>query len=427
MTAGDGTGSGGAVPPDGVEPGGRARAEGGADATATPAVADERAEVRARVGVALAAEAADPVMGALLAEHGAVAVWAALRAGALGDLARTVTVESAVLAARLRRWRERTRDLDPDTVLADAAGLGVRVAVPGSPEWPGQLDDLDTRRPYVLWIRGDGDLRRAALRSVGVVGARAASDYGRHVAGELGYALARLGWTVVSGGAYGVDGAAHQGALAAAGGAGRAGTVAVLPCGVDLSYPRAHERMFAEIVARGTLVTELPPGARPTRRGFLVRNRLIAALTPGTVVVEAGRRSGALNTAAHAAELNRVVMAVPGPVTSVQSVGCHLLLRDCQAVCVTGADDVVEQVGAIGEQVPPPGPVPVVAPERLDDLARRVLAAVVADRGAGPATVAARTGCDLDTVLGQLGLLAAAGFVERVAGGWRACRPPAGG
>jgi DNA processing protein len=169
------------------------------------------------------------------------------------------------------------------------------------------------------------------------------------VAAEFGYGLAESGLAVVSGAAFGVDGAAHRGALAAEG-----STVAVQACGLDRAYPAGHQGLLDRIAAGGAVVSEYPPGVRPARHRFLVRNRLIAALTAGTVVVEAGVRSGARCTASAAAALGRVVMAVPGPVTSALSAGCHRLLREEQAVLVTRVEEVVEAVGRIGDDLAPP-------------------------------------------------------------------------
>ncbi|WP_046468025.1 DNA-processing protein DprA [Allosalinactinospora lopnorensis] len=348
---------------------------------------------------------ADPLLGAMLAERGAAAVWEALRSG--DDL--PVGSAHGRDTARLGRWRARAAAIDADALLTRAADLGIRLVTPGDPEWPGQLDQLHEQRPYALWVRGAHDLRNACLRSVAMVGARAATGYGLHVAGELASGLAGRSWAIVSGGAYGIDAASHRGALA-----GGTPTVAVLACGLDRDYPRGHENLFADIAVRGTLVSEHPIGVRPTRHGFLVRNRLIAALTPGTVVVEAGLRSGALNTAGHALELHRALMAVPGPVTSALSAGCHRLLRDWQAVCVTDAADVAEQVGHIGADLRPG-----VACDRLDVEARRVLAAVPERSGAGAAAIAGAANLGLDSALRCLGLLAAGGFVERSPAGWR--------
>nr|WP_218909437.1 DNA-processing protein DprA [Nocardiopsis sinuspersici] len=359
-------------------------------------------------------------LGAVLAEHGAARVWAELVAGApppavprAGDEEPGPEVLDR-LHRRWRRWSATAAGVDPDGLLGDSAAAGIRFVAPEDPEWPGRLDELDLpggRRSHGLWVRGGGDLRDLCLRSVAVVGARSATAYGEHVAAEMAYELSERAVVVVSGGAYGIDGAAHRAAHAVG------STVVVLACGLDVDYPRGHAGLFADVVRTGALVSERPVGSTPRAPDFLVRNRLIAALTPGTVVVEAGRRSGALNTASHAAELNRVLMAVPGPVTSAMSAGCHLLLRDWQAGCVTCADDVLAQVGALGEE-PPPGTGPLRVSAELDRDGVRVLEAVPRS-GAGPAVIAAACGVGLDKTMRVLGLLAATGLVERCQSGWR--------
>ncbi|CAL9437443.1 hypothetical protein SUDANB121_02189 [Nocardiopsis dassonvillei] len=374
-------------------------------------------EVRALAALTTVAPPGDPWLGAVLAGHGAARVWAELVAGAPPP-AEPEDAEAVVdrerVERRWRRWHTAAARVDVDALLAASAAAGVRFVAPGDPEWPGRLEALDApggRRSHGLWVRGRGDLRNLCLRSVAVVGSRAATSYGEHVAAELAYDLAERSVAVVSGGAYGIDGAAHRAAHAAG------ATVVVLACGPDVDYPRGHAGMFTDIARTGVLVSERPVGARPGAKDFLVRNRLIAALTPGTVVVEAGRRSGALNTAAHAVELHRVLMAVPGPVTSAMSVGCHLLLRDRQAACVTCADDVLDQIGPLGGV--PPGPVRLSA--ELAPESARVLAAVPRS-GGGPAVIARACGRDLESTMRALGLLAAAGLVERCPAGWRPAR-----
>jgi DNA processing protein len=228
-------------------------------------------------------------------------------------------------------------------------------------------------------------------------------------------ALAERGWTVISGGAYGIDSRAHQGALSADG-----LTVAVLASGLSYGYPRGHHELFAAIAEQGLVISECPPDRAPTRPGFLIRNRVIAALSRGTVVVEAALRSGALSTAKHARELCRPLMAVPGPVTSEQSAGCHELIREWGAVLVTGARDVGEHVCPVGEEEHPPRLGPAVPRDSLDPVTTAVLEAVPMRVGRGPATIATVSGVDLDTAMRCLGLLAAAGYVERCEHGWRA-------
>ena len=321
----------------------------------------------------------------------------------------------------------------PTVPIAAACREGIRLVCPGDPQWPGGLDELGSARPYALWLRGQADLRGSCERSVSMVGSRAASGYGAHVAGEIAADLGERGWAVVSGGAYGIDAAAHRGALAAG-----AITIAVLACGVDYPYPAGHAELFADIAAQGLVVSEWPPGRRPARLRFLIRNRTIAALSCGTVIVEAGERSGALSTARHAANLCRPLMAVPGPVTSAQSAGCHRIMREWAATCVTGAADIIEMLSPLGlpegrevadgcGREPTPGAGPGASRDELDADSARVLDALPARGAAGTSTIAVGAGVDLDTVLRCLGLLAGCGFVERCEGGWRLRRPTRSG
>jgi DNA processing protein len=318
------------------------------------------------------------------------------------------------LERALRRWADRLGEAPAEADLDAWRRAGIRLVCPGDAEWPGQLDVLGDARPWGLWVRGSGDLRYACLRSVSVVGTRSATAYGSHVCTEMAATLAERGWTVVSGGAFGIDGCAHRGVIGADG-----VTVAVLACGVDRDYPPGHHGLFHAIRARGATVSEWPPGRMPTRPGFLVRNRVIAALSRGTVVVEAARRSGALNTARHARDQGRPLMAVPGPVTSTLSAGCHEIIRDWGAICVAGARDVIEVLSFAGDEPPGRARGPVLPRDALDPVTRQVLEAVPARAGRGPARIAVVAGVGFDTAMRCLGALAAAGFVERSDRGWR--------
>ena len=320
----------------------------------------------------------------------------------------------------LARWA-RLGEAPTESDLDDGRRAGIRLVCPGDPEWPSQLEVLGDASPWGLWVRGSGDLRYACLRSVSVVGTRAATAYGSHVCTEMAATLAERGWTVVSGGAFGIDGCAHRGAVRAGG-----VTIAVLACGVDRDYPPGHYGLFRDIRAEGATVSEWPPGRTPTRPGFLVRNRVIAALSRGTVVVEAARRSGALNTARHARDQGRPLMAVPGPVTSMLSAGCHEIIRDWGAVCVTGARDVMEVLSFPGDEPPSRVRGPVLPRDALDPVTRQVLEAVPARAGRGPARIAVVAGVGFDTAMSCLGALAAAGFVERNDRGWRIRSGPVG-
>ncbi|GAA4332506.1 DNA-processing protein DprA [Streptomyces venetus] len=303
----------------------------------------------------------------------------------------------------------------PRQDLAVAQDAGVRFVCPGGVEWPGQLDDLGDARPLGLWVRGRAGLRMWALRSVAVVGARACTEYGAHMAATLATGLAEQGWVVVSGGAYGVDGAAHRGALGAGG-----ATVAVLACGVDRPYPRGHTQLITRIADQGLVVGELPPGDHPTPSRFILRNRVIAALTRGTVVVEAAHRSGSLVTARAAQRLGRLTMGVPGPVTSGLSAGVHELLRG-EATLVTDAADVVELVGDIG-QLAPDRRGPVLPRDLLEQATRQVLAALPARRAARPDEIARGAQTTQDDAVARLYELRALGYVERHDDGWKLTR-----
>ncbi|MFI1973103.1 DNA-processing protein DprA [Streptomyces cinnamoneus] len=351
-----------------------------------------------------------------LTEPGDEAVGRWLRQLGPVDLMRGLTgagpPPAGARADRLAGCRARAAGLDPAGDLAAAARLGGRFLCPGDHEWPTQLDDLGDARPVGLWVRGSPDVRRWALRSVAVVGARACTGYGSHVAATLGAGLAERGWVVVSGAAYGVDGAAHRGALAAGG-----ATVAVLASGIDVPYPRGHAELLGRVGEQGLVLAELPPGGHPTRSRFVLRNRVIAALTRGTVVVEAELRSGSLVTARRAIELGRHTMGVPGPVTSGLSAGVHELLRE-GASLVTGAADVIELVGSIGDLAPERRG-PVVPRDLLDADAARVLEAVPGRGGAGVAAVAREAGTGAERALAKLYELQALGFVERLGDLWQ--------
>lgn len=235
----------------------------------------------------------------------------------------------------LDRWLPRRRRADLLRALDSAARCGALLVVPSDDAWPASLHDLGEHAPVALWVRGD--LSLLARPAVAIVGARAASGYGEHVAMELAAGAAQRGIVVVSGGAYGIDGMAHRAALASSG-----DTVAVLAGGVDRLYPAGHEALLTRVAEQGAIIAEAPCGTAPTRWRFLQRNRVIAALGGATLVVEAGRRSGSLSTARKAIELGRPVGAVPGPVTSATSAGCHALLRETPAVCVTNPVEMAE-------------------------------------------------------------------------------------
>ncbi|MGL5857421.1 MAG: DNA-processing protein DprA [Angustibacter sp.] len=317
----------------------------------------------------------------------------------------------------MARYRVRLPELEPERDRDSFARLGGRVVTPADAEWPAALGVLGAP-PICLWVRGPMSLDLLDAGSVAVVGARAATAYGEHMAGEIAAGAAAHGLIVVSGLAYGVDGAAHRAAVSAG------SSAAVIAGGADRAYPRGHDSLMGRLVAEGAVVSEMPPGSAPTRSRFLQRNRLIAALAAGTVVVEAALRSGALNTARTAGMLGRPVGAVPGPVTSPASAGCHQLVRDGRATVVTDAAEVVELVGRIGEDQAPIRHGEADDTDGLGDTALRVLDALPVRRGRPLDRLCVAAGLDPPTVQAAIGRLALLGLAQRHEGGWRLARTP---
>ena len=293
-----------------------------------------------RLALSAAFEPGNEPLGQSIAEHGVNEVVARL----------TATARSLPGSDRgVARWNSRDWLALARAEVKAATSTGTRFIWPGQPEWPTQLADLEERQPLILRVRGAGDLRRIAIRSVAIVGARAATRYGVWVAHEFSAALAAQGWNVVSGGAFGIDAAAHNGALV-----GGARTILVSAAGADISAPAAHDQLFQRCVESGVVVSEVPLGLHATRSRFLIRNRLIAALAPTTVVVEAAQRSGALATAREADALGRELAAVPGPITSAMSAGCHDLIKSGQARLLSVASDLSDWASSYEQAHRPP-------------------------------------------------------------------------
>jgi DNA processing protein len=295
----------------------------------------------ARAELSWLAGPGDRLLGALVRATGAAAAMALIRAGQLPRDAGLPVTSDARRA--MNRWHAALRKVPPRGEVLRALDGRFRLVCPGDAEWPAGLEGLGDAAPVALWVTGDSDLRFSCLRSVAVTGSRAATAYGSYLASELGASLGARGLTVISGGSFGVEAAAHRGAL----GAG-AVTIAVAAGGIDVPYPAAHDGLFGAIVAQGALVSEAPPGTMPGRLRFQARCRIIAALATGTVIVEASTRGGAMTAARHARDLGRPVMAVPGPVTSDLSAGCNDLIRSGHAVLVTSASDVIDTLTATG-------------------------------------------------------------------------------
>jgi DNA processing protein len=406
---------------------------GSMNAVSASAVSDE--VLLARAFLCRVAEPACVPLWDFVRREGPVAAAAAIRSG-------DVPNEVAAATAARRASADPGADLD--------AGLrhGMRFVVPESPEWPHfALAALEaavlrllrsyragTQRgrdggepvpPLALWVKGPGDLPAAAVRGAAIVGSRAATAYGEHVTAELSYGLATRGFDIVSGGAYGIDAAAHRAALSAEG-----QTILVSAGGLDRPYPPGNAALHERVAETGLLVTESPPGAAPHRHRFLTRNRLIASLATGTVVVEAATRSGALNTARHCQLLGRTLMAVPGPVTSPMSAGCHALLRDAgaaRAVLVASLEHVLEAIGTAGEGIDGSASgVTAAAPDQLrqridllDARARRVFDGLPVRRPAREDELARRVGLPVVEVIRALPALQLAGLVESTDEGFR--------
>lgn len=332
-------------------------------------------------------------------------------------------LDSREVAAGLDRWQPRLDHAAFVRAIGQAARVGARLLVPSDTEWPVGVRGLDAHAPLTLWVRGRVDAL-AESPSIALVGARAATHYGEHVAIEAAAGLVDRGFAIISGGAYGIDGTAHRSALASGG-----TTVAFLAGGVDRFYPVGHEALLSRIAETGAVVSELACGAAPTRWRFLQRNRLIAAAADATVVLEAGMRSGSLNTAGHAAALGRPLGAVPGPVTSPASAGCHRLLREFDAVCVTDAAQMAELVpaarlddpdadadegggdGAILRRVHG-------AVDGLEEDERRVYDALGVRRARTVEELAERSRLGAGAVMGALGALEATGLAQPTSDGW---------
>ncbi|HET6878121.1 MAG TPA: DNA-processing protein DprA [Jatrophihabitans sp.] len=395
-----------------------------------------------------------------IAEPACIPLWGLVRR--VGAVEAVRQIKAGIAADEvMRATAPRLAETDPHADLDIAQRYGIRLIVPESAQWPhfamsalertgaARLREYENGKttqseagedipPLALWVRGTAELHSLGVRSVGIVGARAATAYGERVAADLASGLGARGFPVVSGGAYGIDAAAHRGALAAG-----AGTVVVSAGGLDKPYPASNHRLFELAAETGLLVSESPPGAAPRRRRFLTRNRLIAALSTGCVIVEASTRSGAGNTATHCLKLGRHLMVVPGPVTSAMSAGCHDLLRKHEGTVrlVTNVADVVEHIGTLSELIElsepatadprPADTAAAAAPadaslrQRLDALdatSRALYDSFGARRSSTPEELVSASGQSIAEILRGLALLEGAGLIERRADGFRIVR-----
>lgn len=352
-------------------------------------------ERRARMGLCGLGAMGSPAVAEAVAAVGAEAVWEGLRAE-MGSSA----------------MGRRAAVVDPDLIARATAACGSRFLIPGDSEWPAEVDLLagvsvggQAGPPLGLWVRGTE--LPALTGGVAVVGARACTTYGEQVAATLAADVAAAGRPVVSGLAFGIDAAAHRGALGS-----RGLTLGVVASGLDQPYPSANARLADAVIGQGALVSEMPPGYRPTRYAFLARNRLIAALSAAVVVVEASHRSGAKNTASWAAAMGRPVMAVPGPVTSSLTATPHRLIRDGEAVLVTSADDVLSLLAPLGTREEPDGRGESRPIDALPSGPRELRESIRARESVSVAELAARTGQSMVDVLANLAELIERGWVQ---------------
>jgi len=368
-------------------------------------VSDE--ERLARLALSQIFEPGDRRVAGLVSALGGVRVMEMLRTG-------DHNLPRVDVSARLAR-------VNPERQLELGMRRGMRYVVQGDPEWPTQLEPLDhvaplydrTGCPPGLWVRGPLALDTLS-RSVAIVGARASTTYGDEMASRIAADVGRAGYTVVSGGAYGIDVAAHRGAIDAG-----TPTVAVLACGADRVYPPSHVRLFDILASEGAIVSELAPGLAPMRLRFLSRNRLIAGAALGTVIVEAGRRSGARNTANWTTRLSRPLMGVPGPVSSAASEGVHQMLRSGEAVVVTSGQEVLEMIGAAGEHLICEEMEPALPRDQITLREQQILDAVPVASGAPVDSIALTAGISMLTVQGALEVLRDRGLVTLSGDGWR--------
>ncbi|CAB4629061.1 unannotated protein [freshwater metagenome] len=368
--------------------------------------AGDRRDAFAEVAWGFLTEPGDRVAGALIRQWGAAEALARILSRPAASTLANDDLSGTEVADALARWEPRMDAPALFRSLSTAVSVGATVVRTIDKEWPSGLNDLADHGPRVVWCRGDVHALPGRENAVAIVGARASTGYGEHVAMDFAAGLTSRGFTIVSGGAYGIDGMAHRATLACGG-----STVAVLAGGIDQLYPAGHDELLRRIIASGAVISEVSPGGAPTRWRFLQRNRLIAAMAGVTVVIEAGYRSGSLNTATHARDLDRPIGVVPGPITSGASAGCHRLLRTNPATTlVTTVAEVAELFGidANGERFD----------ARDSDTVIRVLDSLSSSKPRMVEAVAAKAGIDVTTVTATLGSLEAEGRAVRSRDGW---------
>ena len=396
----------------------------GLDATEVIALAagvsdGDPAEVFARSTWTVLAEPGDRVAGVFISALGAAPALQLLvdrvPAEAITGTLQGMGLEErdiGDLQAALDRWMPRFKADVATRALSQAARFGIRLLLPSDESWPVGVNDLGDNAPLALWLRGRVEALAALDNAIALVGARAATGYGEHVTMEASAGLVDRGFAIVSGAAYGIDGMAHRAALAS-----RGTTIAFLAGGLDRFYPSGHDALLTRIVETGAVLSEVPCGVPPTKWRFLQRNRLIAAASQATVVLEAGYRSGSINTANHALDLGRPVGIVPGPVTSAASAGCHRLIRGGLVTLVTGPDEMAQLIAPVDT---PAG----FSPEHTDEA--RLLDSLSMRTARSAFDLAARSGLAVTAVQAALGELELDGRVVERDGGWRKVAPRTG-
>ncbi|AXT85437.1 DNA-protecting protein DprA [Aeromicrobium sp. A1-2] len=369
-----------------------------------------------RLGLSLVVEPGDPRLRDLLLAHEPAEILAAV-------VGRHRLSDAVIPSA----WIERGRQIEPlaEAAAGRARAAGLRWITPGDKEWPPGLSDLDhveplhgaTGAPVGLWLRGAGHLGEMCERSVAIVGARDCTTYGAECTSDLAADCADARWTVISGAAYGVDGCAHRGALLMG-----SPTAAVLACGADLDYPASHSALLGRIAEAGVVLSEQAPGERPLKQRFLSRNRIIAAATRGTLVVEAAVRSGSLNTLNWADQLGRTTMALPGPVTSRQSAGTHAAVRAGKAVLVTTGREAVAELSGLGAGSEEQPTLPMTELDRLPTAARSTLEGLDWGTAHQVAEIASAVQLTTKDVRAALDLLELRGLAARVGSAWMLAR-----
>lgn len=368
------------------------------------------AEVFALVSLSSLMEPGDKSMGYLLKNFNACRALSMLLSGVSAkDFAQLLPEQSEPeWRSALQRWAPRLKLSRVKQIFDATHNLKAKVITPHSSYWPKQIADLGEAAPIVLW--GIGDFRLLdSEKAISVVGARASTGYGEQVTAEFSSNLALRKYVIVSGGAYGIDAMAHRATLNAGG-----ATIAVLAGGIDQMYPSGNATLLEKIRETGLLLAEQPPGTVPSRWRFLQRNRLIASLSKVVLVVEAGFRSGAINTASHACQLGRELAVIPGPITSRSSDGCHRLLRETPATAVTTVEELLllfgEEQGSFSDSI--------AASKVITETTKRILDALSKKQANSIFEIASAAGLSMDSVSKELFELELTGEIRRSAEGY---------